>query len=207
MNKAKESSLKDGKKFLKEAFAMEQKVLLTRLEYAGQSIAHDATMGEVNENNFIEVLRNYLPGRYAVDSGIIIDSNGENSDQINVVIYDNLYTPTLLDQHNHRYIPVEAVYAVLEVKLKIDKGYLEYTAGKAESIRKLHRTSIPFNNGGKINTPRKLFNIVSSIIAINVDWADGFKSDTFQKIHQSFTGDRSVDWLFQGTFFLSRKIN
>ena len=142
MTIAKNKSKIDGKKFLKNAFALEQKVLQVKLELSAQSITHPGTLGDVNESYVIDVLHKYLPKRYAVDNGIVIDSTGATSDQIDVVIYDNQYTPTLLDQENHRFIPAEAVYAVFEVKPTINKAYLEYAGNKAESVRKLKRTSI-----------------------------------------------------------------
>ena len=124
MNKAKEKSTVDGKNFLQSAFAAEQEVLSVQLKLSSESITHDGVMGDVNEQHFIEVLRKYLPNRYAINSAIVIDSNGATSDQIDIVIYDPQYTPTLLDQHNHCFIPAESVYAVFEVKPTINKGYL-----------------------------------------------------------------------------------
>jgi len=114
MNKAKKQSEVDGKSFLRSAFAAEQEVLSGQLKLSFDSISHSGVMGDVNEKYFIEVLRKYLPKRYAVDSAIVIDSNGATSDQIDIVIYDPQYTPTLLDQHDHRYIPAESVYVVVK---------------------------------------------------------------------------------------------
>src|SRR4030043_791578 len=116
MTTAKTKSREDGKRFLQEAFLLEQKLLQTKLEFSSQSITRSGKLGEVNECYFIEVLRKYLPKRHAVDTGIVIDSTGATSDQIDVIIYDNQYTPTLLDQQDHRFVPSEAVYGVSEVK-------------------------------------------------------------------------------------------
>lgn len=134
---AKKSSLYCGKKFLQQAFHKEQGILMAALELSEASITHDGKRGEVDEKHFIDILRKYLPDRYAVDSAIIIDSNGHTSDQIDVVIYDHQYTPTLLDQKDHKYVPAEAVYGIFEVKPIINKTYLIYTADKASSVRSL----------------------------------------------------------------------
>ena len=101
MNRAKTKAKIDGKAFLKSAFAAEQEVLAVQLKLSSNTITHDGVMGEVNEQHFIHTLRKYLPKRYSADHGIVIDSNGATSDQIDIVIYDNIYTPTLLDQHGH----------------------------------------------------------------------------------------------------------
>lgn len=179
MNKAKIASKIDGKKFLREAFAAEQAVLALQLNLSSRSITHDGVMGEVNEQHFIDVLRKYLPQRYGISKGIVIDSNGLTSDQIDIVIFDHQYTPTLLDQHAHRFIPVEAVYCILEVKPTLNKPYLEYAAAKAESVRRLKRTSIAIPHAGGEYPPKNLFPIIGGVVANNVDWTGGLSSADF----------------------------
>jgi hypothetical protein len=58
------------------------------------------------------------------------------------------YTPSLLDQQKHRYVPAEAVYAVFEVKPSINWDYLIYAGEKADSVRILERTSIEIPHAG-----------------------------------------------------------
>lgn len=193
MNKAKDNSNSNGKAFLRSAFAAEQEVLEVKLKLSSASITHDGVMGDVNEQHFIEVLRKYLPNRYAVDSAIVIDSNGVSSDQIDIVIFDRQYTPTLLDQHDHRFIPAEAVYGVFEVKPTINKGYLEYAAGKAESVRVLERTSVAINHAGGEYPPKVLFPIISGIIATKVEWVNGFENPSFIENHQLLSDSKSID--------------
>jgi hypothetical protein len=190
--KAKDASKIDGKAFLQQSFAMQQAMLKTQLEMSSTSITHNGTMGDVNEKHFIEIIRKYLPDRYAVDTGIVIDSNGKTSDQIDVVIFDNQYTPTLLDQQNHRFIPAESVYAVFEVKPHIDKVYLEYAGKKAESVRVLYRTSVPISHAGGIYPAKLHFEIIAGIVATNISWADKFGSAFTSAIAQ-MTGIQRID--------------
>lgn len=193
MTIAKNKSNIDSKRFLLEGFALEQKLLQVKLDLSTQSITHPGTLGDVNESYFIDVLRKYLPRRYAVDNGIVIDSTGATSDQIDVIIYDNQYTPTLLDQENHRFVPAEAIYAVFEVKPTINKSYLEYAGGKAESVRSLNRTTIPIVHAGGEFPAKDLFTIVAGIIAGNIDWVDGFEADAFLENHRSLNEDKGLD--------------
>lgn len=179
MNTAKVASKLDGKRFLAEALSAEQAVLAQRLELSSKSITHNGVLGEVNERHFIDMLRKYLPRRYEVAQGIVIDSNGSTSDQIDIVIFDNLYTPTLLDQQEHRFIPAEAVYCVLEAKPTLNKDYLEYAADKAESVRRLERTSVPIRHAGGEFPAKTLFPIIAGIVAVKVDWADGLSGKSF----------------------------
>jgi len=193
MNKAKKQSEIDGKKFLQDAFALEQSLLKSKLELSVGSVTHSGIQGDINEKYFIEVLRKYLPSRYAIDSAIVIDSNGATSDQIDIVIFDSLYTPTLLDQLHHRFVPAESVYAVFEAKPDIDKGNMEYAGAKAESVRCLHRTTNTIVNAGRSMEPRELFTILSGILALRVDWVDGLESVSFTKVLESLEGDSKVD--------------
>lgn len=194
---ADEADTPKNEAFLREAFASEQTCLVASLKSSSR-IAHAGDRGEVNEQYFIEFLRHYLPNRYTVDKAIVIDSLGNVSDSIDVVVYDRQYTPTLLDNDKHRYVPAEAVYAIFECKPKIDKGYLEYAADKAASVRRLKRTSVEIHHAGGTYPAKKHFDIVAGILAIDVDWKDGF-GEAFRTVHASLTGNRLVDCGFAAT--------
>jgi hypothetical protein len=181
-----------GKEFLQRAFASEQSCLLAKLR-SSDRIIHDGDRGEVNEQYFIDVLRLYLPNRYTVHKASILDSEGQISESIDVVVHDRQYSPSLLDSESHRYVPAEAVYAIFECKPKIDKGYLEYAGKKAESVRRLKRTSVPIPHAGaKPYPPKPLFPIIAGILAIEVDWKEGF-AESFQKCHAELTELQKLD--------------
>lgn len=166
--------------WMRKAFIGVQATLEAKIRLALQSIEHTGTKGGVNESHWIEILRAYLPNRYDVKSGIIIDSCGGRSDQIDIVIFDRHFTPTLLDQQDHCYIPAEAVYAVFEAKPHFDKAYLEYAGQKAASVRRLHRTSVAIAHAGGTYPPKPIFPIVAGIVAARSDWADGL-GESFKK--------------------------
>src|SRR5260370_28675699 len=110
---ADESKTTKSAELLRESFATDQECLVTKLKSSNR-ITHTGDRGEVNEQHFIDFLRKYLPNRYTVEKGIVLDSEGNVSDSIDVVVFDRQYTPTLLDNDKHRYIPAEDVYAVFE---------------------------------------------------------------------------------------------
>jgi len=193
MNRAKTKARVNGKAFLQSAFAAEQQVLAVQLKLSSESITHDGVMGEVNEQYFINTLRKYLPKRYAADNGIVIDSNGATSDQIDIVIYDNLYTPTLLDQQAHRFIPAESVFCVLEVKPTINKKYLEYAGNKAKSVRDLERTTVPIKQLDGTSFTKPLFPIIAGIIATNIQWKSGMSNKQFSTILSTLINNDLLD--------------
>lgn len=214
-NQNKLQSRIDGKTFLRQALALEAQVLAKKLEQSVHSITHNGLMGEVNEQHFIDVLRRYLPRRYAVSRGIVIDSLGATSEQIDIVIYDPQYTPTMLDQQDHRYVLAEAVYAVLEVKPEINSETLQYAARKARSVRVLERTThaIVHSDQATPTRPKALFPVLTGLVAIQAGWREGLNSASFRRLHGQHRGldtlslglalDDQAFALSYGTFDLS----
>lgn len=177
----KEDSELNGIEFVRRIYSLEQQLLALKLEFSLQSVTHSGKMGEVNENHFLEFLRRYLPKRYEVSSGIIIDSRGQTSHQLDIVIYDNQYTPTLAGQNVHMYIPAEAVYCVIEAKPEINKANLEYACDKALSVQNLYRTSVPIAHAGGIFKAKEPFGILYGIVAARWGWKTDPK-DTIQNV-------------------------
>lgn len=187
----KDDTPQGNTQFLRDAFASEQTCLLANLK-SSLRITHKGDRGEVNEQFFIDFLRSYLPNRYTVEKAIVIDSTGAVSESIDVVVFDRQYTPTLLDNDKHRYIPAEAVYAVFECKPKINKEYLDYAAKKAASVRRLHRTSVEIHHAGGVLPAKMPFAIVAGILATEVGWTDGL-SESFRENHSTLVGDLMLD--------------
>lgn len=140
-----------------------QEQMLTSLNVNRMFIEHPGSKGDATEQHWIEFLRAYLPERYKVDKAIVIDSTGNVSEQMDVVIYDAIYTPFIFKQDGFMYIPAESVYAVFEVKQDV-KGYIEYAAKKIESVRKLKRTSISMVASGITKPARPLTKIIGGIL-------------------------------------------
>ena len=126
---SKNDSCKGGLKMdkieLKDLFYNLQNQMISRLSTNRKSIAHPAAKGDASELNWIQWLKDYLPKRYCVDKAFLIDCNNNLSDQIDVVIYDQQYTPFAFKQDSVIYIPAESVYAIFEVKQELNKEYIE----------------------------------------------------------------------------------
>ena len=148
---------------LRNLFHGLQEQMLTSLNVNRMFIGHPGSKGDATEQHWIEFLRAYLPERYKVDKAIVIDSTGNVSEQMDVVIYDAIYTPFIFKQDGFMYIPAESVYAVFEVKQDV-KGYIEYAAKKVESVRKLKRTSISMVASGITKPARPLTKIIGGIL-------------------------------------------
>lgn len=119
---------------LKDLFYELQEQMSKNLNTNRKFIHHAPKKGEAFENLWIKWLKTYLPNRYDVDSAFIIDSEGTLSHQIDLVIYDQQYTPFIFNQDGIKYIPAESVYAVFDVKPEFSKETIEYTGEKIKSV-------------------------------------------------------------------------
>lgn len=107
-------------------------------------IYHPTAKGNELELNWIGLLRAYLPERYTVDSGFVVDHKGNISEQIDIIIYDRHFTPFIFRGENVVYIPAEGVYAIFEVKPHFDQKNYNYAVKKLNSVKALKRTSASF---------------------------------------------------------------
>ena len=154
---------------LQTLFAGLQNQMVAQLNTSRANITHQGAKGDALENAWIEWLQKYLPNRYSVDKAIVIDSEGNTSHQIDIVIYDNWFTPFIFTQNGFHYIPAEGVYAVFEVKPDISDSSdgmtnVEYAARKIESVRELKRTTTNIISVGTPQPPRGLTKIVGGIL-------------------------------------------
>jgi len=166
---------------MKELFLAMQQEMLSRLNLIREHVTHAPTKGGAVELNWIEFLSTYLPNRYCVDTAFIVDNTGARSDQIDLVIYDQQYSPFVFCQAGIKYIPAESVYAIFEVKQSLSKQHIEYAAEKAESVRKLKRTSMPIVHAGGTYPARPIFDIIVGIITTSSDWKPPF-GKSFQDV-------------------------
>lgn len=182
---------------LKQLFEGLQSQMLSQLNTNREFITHPGSKGDALENAWIEWLIKYLPNRYSVDKAIIIDSEGNTSQQIDIVIYDNWFTPFIFSQNGFHYIPAEGVYAIFEVKPDIrgtanQKCYIEYAAEKIESVRILKRTTTSMINSGVKRDPRPLTKIIGGILTSTNSFSH-VNNDTIKKHITEQTGFKSID--------------
>ena len=63
-----------------------QDQMIASLNLSSSAVVHSGTKGDATENDWISFFRSYLPSRYKVDKGIVIDSDGNQSQQIDINI-------------------------------------------------------------------------------------------------------------------------
>lgn len=168
---------------LSELFKVHQEQMQALMNY---KLSQSVAQGDNTETAWIEFFKQYLPSRYSCDKGFVIDSKGGCSEQIDLIVYDNYFSPFLLNNKAVKYIPRESVYAVFEIKPELSKNNFEYANRKIESVRKLFCTSAPVICNGRVIEGRKPFNIIGGLLTIKNSWKTqllkqkiNFKSDDY----------------------------
>jgi len=144
------------------------------LERARKSFGHAPTKGDASEGVWLDLFNTYLPQRYRAAKAHVADCNNAFSLQIDVVIYDELYTPPIFTMGEQVIIPAESVYAVFEAKQTANAHNLKQAHEKAASVRKLHRTSAPFVNGAVIQAGKPPPPILAGLLTLESEWKPPF---------------------------------
>ncbi|AGG90932.1 MULTISPECIES: CBASS effector endonuclease NucC [Rhodanobacter] len=142
-----------------------------RLATVRKTFGHPGTKGDASENVWISMLDTYLPKRYQAAKAHVVDSLGNFSQQIDVVIFDRQYSPFIFTYENETIIPAESVYAVFEAKQTANAGLVTYAQEKVASVRKLHRTSLPIPHAGGTYPPKPLVPILGGLLTFESEWS------------------------------------
>lgn len=192
---------------LRRLFGGLQNQMSALLESGRDAFTHPGTKGSVTEEAWRQLLTDYLPTRYQVRKGFVIDHLGNCSDEIDILIIDRHYSPFLLTLGTGLYVPAESVYAAFEVKQTLNDDHVTYTEDKLESVRRLKRTSAPIMNMGKQSKPRRKFRILGGMLITSSDWSPAF-GRPFQRRLLASTMKRRIDLGFcmdVGSFELTLK--
>ena len=141
-----------------------------RLETARKTLAHPVSKGDASEKIWLELFQNYLPKRYQAEKAHIVDSNGDFSQQIDVVIFDRQDSPFIFTYEGETIVPAESVYAVFEAKQTINAELVRYAQEKVQSVRKLYRTSLPIPHAGGTYPAKPPIQVLGGILTLESDW-------------------------------------
>lgn len=103
-----------------------------------QLVAHEGERGRENEAVLERILAGFVPQRYGIGSGLLIDSNDSYSRQTDIVLFDQSDEPRMFAQTTQLLFPVENVLASIEVKTTLRGSDITDCFGKARDLRKLH---------------------------------------------------------------------
>lgn len=93
------------------------------------------TKGELRELFVTNILDSFLTKQFDIGTGIIINQKEEQSNQTDIIIYDNRILPPFIKEQHIGVYPAESVVGVIEVKSKLDKKAI---LDSEDSAKKLH---------------------------------------------------------------------
>lgn len=104
---------------------------------------HNTITGSAREQMWMEFFESIIPKKYTLARNVlIIDSNENVSNEVDIAVFDEQYTPYVFQHKDMKYIPIEAVSVVIQCKSKTmdSKQLIEW----AKNIDKLEpkRTGI-----------------------------------------------------------------
>jgi len=158
-----------GKIDLVEVFRRVQREMLAQ-HSVGRMIEHNPTFGASSEIRWLNLFERYLPQRYRSAPAFVIDAHGNRSGQIDLVVFDNLYSSVLFPHESGLHIPAESVYAVFEIKPTFSTQWIRQAMDKAASVRALSRTSVPIIGGGRKRAAIRPSRILAGILATGSVW-------------------------------------
>ena len=111
-------------KDIKENYLKMEKELVTQLNYNVTN--QQLTAGTYREEIWADFFRRIVPKKFNIERSVfIIDSNENISNEVDIAIYDEQYTPYIFNYGLIKFIPIEAVAAVVQCKSRsLDKDDL-----------------------------------------------------------------------------------
>ncbi len=131
MNQAFFALLEEKVELFKHSFAAAARQAF--VDPSTGKLFHPGEFGTYREGILRDFLRLCVPARLEIGTGFLINSGGQISTQLDVVVYDRTAIPRIESNEHQRFFPVEGVCAIGEVKSRLSK------AGLREALNKLAR--------------------------------------------------------------------
>ena len=100
---------------------------------------HRPTIGENREELVADFLKNYLPRRFHVTTGLILASNNEFSNQADIIVVDAENNGPLYPGSSNQIWLVESVYSLIEVKTDFSPKDISDSIKKCRRFKTLPR--------------------------------------------------------------------
>jgi hypothetical protein len=114
------------------------KLLAVESEIASE-YQNPSGIGDHRELSLIDILRDKLPKTLLVSKGEIIDSNGRQTPEFDIVVHYPSHTPNFLSLAGRNVIPVEDVLCVGEIKSQYNEERLQVCINNLEKLNALER--------------------------------------------------------------------
>lgn len=100
-------------------------------------LEHAVLKGRLRELLVTELIEPLLPNGVRAITGILIDSKGNQSNQLDIIIYSSDILPPIIQSNEQSIIPVDAALQVIEVKSQLNATEIRDSIKKGESVKTL----------------------------------------------------------------------
>ncbi|ACB85089.1 DUF6602 domain-containing protein [Natranaerobius thermophilus] len=120
--------------------------ILAELDLVYQ-LNHNPEKGREAEKILSAFLSEYIPKKYKISTGFVLNHNRGISNQCDILIYDDIEMPNLFSGHANKVIHILSLRAVIESKMNLsDSNMITKENEKFESIKKLYREDPEIKN-------------------------------------------------------------
>jgi len=101
-------------------------------------LEHDVSKGTLRELLVSGALKKFLSAQFGVSSGIVVNQDGQQSPQTDIIVFDNRILPPFIQEQGVGVVPAESVVALIEVKSNLDSASIcgsDKKRGADESAR------------------------------------------------------------------------
>lgn len=134
-----------------------QKIISARLsslmgQYESvEAITHMQTRGQLREGFLIDFFKSVIPQKLSINSGVICDAGGTTTTQLDFIVTDESFLPSIGFDGKTAVVPVESALMCAEIKSTLTTSALEQVAGQNASISALKFTNRIVNGGLAVN--------------------------------------------------------
>lgn len=143
---------------------------------------HKPSVGDQREESVMKLLRDHLPKRYGVSTGLITSEEEEFSNQSDLIITDIMNNAPLFNNSTNKIWLAESVYAVIEIKTQLTPSTIKDCLKKCRRFKKMKRNFFT----GQVNQ-----RILDSLFII---WSfEAPSTQTFFNNYKSLIDDIPID--------------
>ena len=99
-----------------------------------KNLDQTSLIGRLRELFIAKILSKFLTSQFGTGTGVIINQKGEQSKQIDIIIYDKRILPPFVQEEKVGVYPAECVMAVIEVRSWISKEIIKEYSDSAKKL-------------------------------------------------------------------------
>ncbi|MBU1200725.1 hypothetical protein KKG61_01985 [bacterium] len=127
---------------IKQLFKNVSSKLMQEFQETEKTLNFPPDRGGQREEAIRKFLSEKLPRRYRISKGFVVSYKGIQSDQCDVIICDAATSPIFYTDVDQEILPVESVYAVIQVKSRLTPTSLDKAIKNIKSFKQVPRKDV-----------------------------------------------------------------